>query len=161
MDEFIETYQVEGEYWGVSEARAQTMKNSSLQGRPKQPCDIICLLKKPAQLSFEAQEEERKNRSLVTIFFEQLENIRNSFSVELVPLRSFRKLMEELKRKQEDLVPHLSLALQQKLQTSWKNAYDSFLICGENELLDLGYSKEIAKKMHALVLFYKPVPIVQ
>jgi hypothetical protein len=61
-------------------------------------------------------------------------------------------------QKQEELANQLAEEVDHLLKTTWKDAYSSFLICGENELRQLGYNEIDAQNTHTLVLFYKPLP---
>ena len=151
---------MQGEYQaGGGEGRLHKLKNLHQPGQPKQPCDVVTLFKPDDQIAFERNEERRRRgRSESSIFFEHLENIRDCFSLEITPLKSFRERMQCLITKQGRLANQLAKELDHLLKTRWKDAYSSFLICGKQELVELGYREDDAQKMHALVLFYKPLP---
>jgi hypothetical protein len=160
LNELIEKYQVQGEYPGMAMGRRKRIRNLRQPEQSKQPCDVLTLTKTSDQIAFEKDEKRRRDerKSLLSIFFEQLENIRNRFALELLPVKSFRERMQNRIKKQETLANQLAAQLDSLLRTTWQNAYSSFLICGERELRQLGYSDDQAQKIHALVLFYKPLP---
>ncbi len=158
LNEVIEKYQVQGEYQGMCEGRRRKLKNLNQPEQPTQPCDVITLTKTREQIAFERNEQRSKKRTMLSIFFEQLENIRNCFALDLLPVKSFRVRMQGCIQKQEELANQLAEEVDHLLKTTWKDAYSSFLICGENELRQLGYNEIDAQNTHTLVLFYKPLP---
>ena len=159
LNDLLETYQKQGGYVGISVSREVKQKNLSIAEHPEQLCDVMMLTKAHDQIAFEREEERKLERgSLLSTFFKKLEYIRNCLALEVSPVKSTHEGIQYRIRKQEHLANNLVKEMDSRLKTIWKDAYSSFLVCGEKELRQLGYSSEIAQQKHALFLFYKPLP---
>lgn len=149
--ELVGDCQVRGGYTDISIGLNRRVKNLKIYRRPEQLCSIFCLIKNADQIRYEDQ--IRSNSWL----FKQLENIREIFALEILPIARSSLLIKERIKNQETMANELIERLESKIYTV-RSAYSSFLVCGEKELLELGYAEKVAKTMHALVLFYKPLP---
>jgi hypothetical protein len=145
---FVEDYQVQGGYSGLSCGRLMILKNLTKKDCPKERCDTIALTKDHRQVEYEAKMGTSNGFLLgpLTSFFNQCTE----------PFLT--RLVKKWQANQAAACEHIMQALQDKKE-QWH--YDSFMIADESRLKELGYTLEEAKKMHLLALFYKKVPMLQ
>lgn len=124
---FLGDFQAQGDYQGTSLGRKKMLKNLNISTKPEQLCDILCLEKKE-----QAQYPSFLPNRLVSWF----EN----------------RQQEKILNKQKEITQIIVNILEDKLKI-W--TYESFMVCGDAALLDLGYSSKDAQKLHIVALFYK------
>ena len=141
VNRFVERFQVEGGYCGLSCGRKLKLKNLTKESSAEERCDIIALTKNPLQVKHEAH--------FVTCWDAFRGKYFNS---------KINQSVKDWQSRQAEACEHITVELKAKIK-EWN--YGSFMIADESMLLTLGYSEEKAKQMHLLALFYKRVPIQQ
>ncbi len=163
-DALVDRYKVAG--WGglsLHYLRIVKQKNLKVDGHPLQLGDMISFIKEEEQIAFEEDEKKEKfsRKPICFTCFQRLDHFRTLFSWELVPFRRGASRrgepIKELIRQQQELAAELDKDMKEKLDTCWKDRYSSYLICGEEELKEMGLSMA-AKTRYVLMLFYKPLP---